>query len=759
MMRKNIFIVLSLLVMTAQAQNVKVPQLGKDPVEKVIAAMTLEEKAQLLTGSERLHLQEKVPGAAGSTVAIPRLGIPSIVLTDGPAGVRIQPIRKGTSQTYYCTGFPIGSLLSSTWNTTLIYQVGQAMGNEVKEYGCDVFLAPGMNIHRNPLCGRNFEYYSEDPVLSGKIAASIVTGIQSQGVGVSIKHFAANNQETLRGFTDARISQRALREIYLKNFEIAVKESHPWTVMSSYNKINGCYTQESYPLLTELLRGEWNYKGLVMTDWTGRRNTVAQVHAGDDLLMPGVDVQVKDIIEGVKSGKLSQADLDRNVKNVLLLILKTPSFKKYAYSNHPDLKQHAQVCRQAASEGIILLKNENALPLSHSIKTVALFGIASYNFLAGGLGSGDVNKAYVVNMKDALEQSGYTIQPKVKTLYDKYTAFEDEQFEEVNKMRGWYFGKLMMKEPEMDSTYIKLRAKESDVAVVTFGRNAGEGTDRHNTEGDFLLTQNEKALLLNVASAYHAVGKKVIVVLNSGGVIETDSWKNIPDAIIMAWQPGQDGSRAVADILNGAVNPSGKLPVTFPVHYEDIPSSKNFPFDYKGFNGDENDSHCQQMKNVGYTNYEEGIWIGYRYFNTNHQAVSYPFGFGLSYTTFSYRNAKVKVAGKDVVSTLYVTNTGKVAGKEVVELFVSAPKGAMSKPLCELKAFAKTKLLQPGESEMVTLRFPLNDLASFDEASNKWIADAGDYQILFGSSVQEIFQKAVLNLHKQITVGATITIK
>jgi beta-glucosidase len=759
MMKKSIFIVLSLLVMTAQAQTVKVPQLGKDPVEKVIAAMTLEEKAQLLTGSERLHLQEKVPGAAGSTVAIPRLGIPSIVLTDGPAGVRIQPIRKGTSQTYYCTGFPIGSLLSSTWNTTLIYQVGQAMGNEVKEYGCDVFLAPGMNIHRNPLCGRNFEYYSEDPVLSGRMAASIVNGVQSQGVGVSIKHFAANNQETLRGFTDARVSQRALREIYLKNFEIAVKESHPWTVMSSYNKINGCYTQESYPLLTELLRGEWNYKGLVMTDWTGRRNTVAQVHAGDDLLMPGVDVQVKDIIEGVKSGKLSQADLDRNVKNVLLLILKTPSFKKYAYSNHPDLKLHAQVCRQAASEGIILLKNENALPLSHSIKTVALFGIASYNFLAGGLGSGDVNKAYVVNMKDALEQSGYTIQPKVKTLYDKYTAFEDEQFEEVNKMRGWYFGKLMMKEPEMDSTYIKLRAKESDVAVVTFGRNAGEGTDRHNTEGDFLLTQNEKALLLNVASAYHAVGKKVIVVLNSGGVIETDSWKNIPDAIIMAWQPGQDGSRAVADILNGAVNPSGKLPVTFPVHYGDIPSSKNFPFDYKGFNGDENDSHCQQMKNVGYTNYEEGIWIGYRYFNTNHQAVSYPFGFGLSYTTFSYRNAKVKVAGKDVVSTLCVTNTGKVAGKEVVELFVSAPKGTMSKPLCELKAFAKTKLLQPGESEVVTLRFPLNDLASFDEASNKWIADAGDYQFLFGSSVQEILQKAVLNLHKQIAVGVTIAIK
>lgn len=749
-MKKIIFILLSMcIIINVQAQKTKTPQLGNTSIHNIIASMTLEEKAQLLVGTERLSLSQKVPGAAGSTYAIPRLGIPSITLTDGPAGVRIQPIRKGESKTYYCTGFPIGSLLSSTWNTALVKQVGQAMGNEAREYGCDVLLGPGMNIQRNPLCGRNFEYFSEDPILSGKIATAIIKGVQSEGVGCSAKHFVCNNQETLRTFDDARVSNRSLREIYLKNFEIAVKEGQPWTIMSSYNKVNGVFTQESYPLLYNLLRKEWKFNGIIVTDWTGHRNTTAQIHAGNDLLMAGMNIQVEDIVNAVKTGKLSITELDCNVERVLHLILKTPSFKKYPYSNNPDLKTHAKVSHQAAGEGIVLLKNTHkALPFNDSIKTIALFGISSYNFLAGGLGSGDVNKAYVINLEQGLKNAGYTIQPKISNLYNKYTAFEDEQFEEVNKLRGWYIGKLMLTEPEIDSTYIKLRAKESDIAVITIGRNAGEGTDRHNTPGDFLLTRNEINLIKNVTKAYHEIDKKVVVVINSGGIIETASWKNIPDAIIMAWQPGQEGGNAVADILKGSINPSGKLPATLPLNYLDIPSSNNFPYDYIGFDGDENSIQSQKQKNVGYTNYDENIWIGYRYFNTFHKNVSYPFGYGLSYTTFAYSNPIIKKSGNNYTVTIKITNTGSKPGKEVTELYISAPKTQIEKPTLELKTFNKTKLLQPKESETVIMTFNLSDMGSFNEKLNSWITDEGTYRILIGSSIQDIQSQLTLKINK-----------
>lgn len=762
-MKKSFFPLFILWAICGQAQTSgnRVPKLGKDPIDKVVAAMTLEEKAQLLVGATNDSFNgagstigktmDFVPGAAGTTFSIPRFGIAATVETDGPAGVRIQSTREGDSKTYYCTGFPVASLLSSTWNTGLVKQIGVAMGNEVREYGCDVLLAPALNIHRNPLCGRNFEYYSEDPLLAGKMAASIVNGVQSEGVGTSIKHFAANNQETLRTVNDAHISQRALREIYLKGFEIAVKESQPWTVMSSYNKINGVFTQEDYPLLTTLLRDEWGFKGIVMTDWTGTRNTIAQVHAGNDLMMPGNAEQIKAIISAVKEGKLSMSDVDRNVKRMLQFIVRTPRFKGYAYSDKPDLKAHAAITRQTADEGIVLLKNDNnALPLDESSKSVALFGIGSYNFLAGGTGSGDVNKAYVVNMQQGLETAGFEIQPQIKSLYEKYISFEDEQLAEVNKARGWYLGKLMPQEPIIDSTYMKFRAKDSNVAIITFGRNAGEGSDRHNTAGDFLLTQTERDLLTNVTNAFHAVNKKVIVVLNTGGVVETASWKNIPDAILLAWQPGQEGGNSVADILKGTVNPSGKLPMTFPVNYFDIPSSKNFPYDYVGYWGDEGDPKLKQTKNVGYTDYDEGIWVGYRYFNTHKKDVSYPFGYGLSYTAFSYSGSKVKRSGNNCTVSVRITNIGKISGKEIVELYASAPKGNIEKPACELKAFAKTKLLQPGESEVVTMNFAIPDLASFDEISNSWITDAGTYQIKIGSSVQDIRQTILLKINKRL---------
>lgn len=728
----------------------ELPQLGKAPLSKIISAMTLEEKAQLLVGGNHEFSIDKVgknynfvPGAAGETVAIPRLGIPATVETDGPAGVRIDPYRKGDPNTYYCTGFPIATLLASTWNTALVEEVGRAMGNEVLEYGCDVLLAPGMNLQRNPLCGRNFEYYSEDPLLTGKMAAAMVKGVQSQGVGTSIKHFAANNQETFRTENSSNISQRALRELYLKGFEIAVKEAAPWTVMSSYNKINGVYTQEDYPLLSTLLRDEWGYKGIVMSDWTDTRNTVAQVHAGNDLLMPGHDEQVKQIVDAVKAGKLSIADVDRNVKRMLEFIMKTPRFKKYVYSNKPDLKAHAAITRHSADEGIILLKNDdNTLPLKEGIQNIALFGIGSYHFIAGGTGSGDVNKAYIVNMAQGLEDAGFGLQPELKLLYENYFALEKEQLDDINKNRSWWDQIRTFNEIVIRPEYIDLRAKDSKVAIITFARNAGEGADRHNSEGDFLLSKIERKMLERVSKSFHAENKKVIVVLNTGGVMETASWKGLADAIVLAWQPGQEGGHSVADILKGAVNPSGKLTMTFPVNYADIPSSKNFPSDYHGEKFDE------QQKNIGHTDYEEGIWVGYRYFNTFEKPVSYPFGYGLSYTTFEYSSAKLKKTNDKCIVTVKVTNTGKVAGKEVAELYVAAPKGKIEKPSSELKAFGKTRLLQPGESDELMLEFSIPDLASFDETNNSWVTDSGTYEIRIGSSIEDIRQTLPLKVNR-----------
>ncbi|MBO6062920.1 MAG: glycoside hydrolase family 3 protein, partial [Bacteroidales bacterium] len=502
---------------------------------------------------------------------IERLGIPGTVLADGPAGLRIQPTRQGDSNTYYCTGFPVGTLLASSWDIALVEDVTKAMGNEVLEYGVDVLLAPGMNIHRNPLCGRNFEYFSEDPILSGKMAAAYVRGIQSNGVGTSIKHYMANNQETNRNENDARISQRALREIYLKNFEIAVKESDPWTVMSSYNQMNGEYTQQKFDLLTTVLRDEWGFKGIVMTDWGNKAGTVKSAKAGNDLMEPGNQNEIDRIIAGVQDGSISQAELDRNVRNMLNYIVRTPRFNGYKFSNKPDLKAHAAVARKAAGEAIVLLRNENeALPLKGNEK-VALYGISAIDFVAGGTGSGDVNKAYVVNMEDAMKTAGFTLDQTLADYYKAFAAYDKAQTALSGANFGW-FSRRKLAEIAIPTAAIENEAKANDVAVVVLGRNAGEGADRRQID-DFELTTVERELLRDVSTAYHAAGKKVVVVLNIGGVIETASWKNMVDAIVLPWSPGQEGANAVADVLTGKVNPSGKLPMTFPVNFMDHPSS------------------------------------------------------------------------------------------------------------------------------------------------------------------------------------------
>ncbi len=758
---KKVFSVVAAFMCVASV--VAQPKLAANNVEEIIKAMTLEEKATLLVGagwgsmsagSMTASSTVLVSGAAGTTRPIERLGIPATVLADGPAGLRINPTRPNDPNTYYCTGFPVGTVLASTWDTALVERVTTAMGEEVLEYGADVLLAPGMNLHRNPLCGRNFEYFSEDPLLTGKIAAAYVNGIQSNGVGVSVKHYAVNNQETNRMENDSRVSVRALRELYLKGFEIAVKEAQPWTVMSSYNKLNGEYTQQSHGLLTSVLRDEWGFDGIVMTDWGNKAGTVKAVKAGNDLMEPGSDQEIQRIVEGVKSGEISQEELDRNVRNMLNYIVKTPRFKGYKYSNKPNMAAHAEVARAAATEGMILLKNnDNTLPMA-GVKTVALYGTGSYDFIAGGTGSGNVNKPYIRDVAEGFAANGIEVNANIKGWYEEYINYTKATmaYQSGRGGSGILLGDPVIPEMEVSRSFMERMVGQTDMAVFTLSRNAGEGGDRKAENGDWYLTALERQMIQDLADVYHAAGKKFVVVLNIGGTIETASWKHIPDAILLAWTPGQEGGLAVADVLTGAANPSGKLPMTFPLNYLDIPSSANFPYataanTQQGY-GNYGGQQRALRKNTDYTEYAEGIYVGYRYFQSAGKEVSYPFGFGLSYTTFEYSKPAVKANANGFTATITVKNTGKVAGKEAVQVYVAAPAGGLEKPAFELRGFAKTNLLQPGESQTLTINVDNYTLASYNEATTSWEAAAGAYKVMFGASATDIRGNGTYNLKK-----------
>ena len=750
---------LTTATMTAQ------PKLKADNIDEVLKAMTLEEKAQLLVGGGNDdfvgsgamlgHQKKLVAGAAGTTVAIPRLGIPATVVADGPAGVHIDAHRDGTSQTFYATGFPIGTCLASTWNTELVEQVGRAIGNETLEYGIDVILGPGMNLHRNPLCGRNFEYYSEDPIVTGAIGAAVIKGIQSQGVGVSAKHFAVNSQETARTKVDERVSQRALRELYLKGFEMAVRQSQPWTLMSSYNIINGVYAQGNKDLLTTILRDEWGFKGIVMTDWIGKREklpTEQEVSAGNDLMMPGYAAQVEDIVQAVKAGRLDIKDVDRNVRNMLAYIVKTPRFKGYKFSNKPDLKAHAAITRQSSTEGMVLLKNGNpgvaepVLPM-RNLKTVALFGVNSYDFFSGGLGSGCVNVPYVVDMVQGLKNVGVATTPLLTEIYQNYVRYAKAKLKADKNPMMWFLdqGQPKLDEIDISDRCVQHEVNEADAAIVTIGRQAGEGMDRQ-IDGEFNLTRQEQDMIFRVSDRFHAQGKPVIVIINSGSVMETASWRDRVDAILCAWQPGEEGGNSVADVLTGKANPSGKLTMTWPIAAADHPSTRNYPQDYDMYSYREMQGWESGIPNESFVNHEEDIYVGYRYFDTFRKQVAYPFGFGLSYTTFEFSKPVVKVSGDMVSVSITVKNTGSVSGKEVAQVYVSAPKGQIEKPLHELKAFAKTRELKPGESQVLTMQIAKRDLASFDEDGSRWMAEAGVYTFCIGSSVCDIKATATAKL-------------
>lgn len=756
---KTILVSAILACQVTSALADKATQLREDNIPEVVAAMTPEEKCTLIIGGRAASFNgigftnTGVPGAAGVINGIPRLGIPTVVLADGPAGLRISPTREGDTRTFYCTGYPIATMLSSTWNLELVEEAGRNMGNEVLEYGVDILLAPGANIHRNPLCGRNFEYYSEDPLLSGKMAAAMINGIEENGVGTSLKHFAVNNQELNRLSNNAIVSERALREIYLKNFEIAVRESQPWTIMTSYNFINGEHAAESKRLLTDILRDEWGFEGAVMTDWNGGYDDAAIVRAGNEMIQPGRDERYVNLLNAIHDGSLSMDDVDRAVTRILELVVRTPKFKGYKPSESPDLKAHAKVCKKVADEGVVLLKNNSAaLPMSKD-NEIALFGVTSYDFIAGGTGSGNVNRPYVVDLMSGLTNVGFRLDPELDAFYKDYMKAEAVRCGRINGDNKWFIDRERAIEVIPDDLIVKAAANADD-AVITIGRVFGEGKDRDYYHS-YLLSDREKELISKVSESFHKAGKKVTVILNVGGLVEMTSWQDKVDAIVLCWQPGQEGGNTVASVLSGDVNPSGHLPATISTEYALEPTAKNFPQVYadKPFNY----SYYRQLldrklplhtvRNIDYTEYEEGIYVGYRYFNTfAPKAVAYPFGFGLSYTTFDFNDMKVESAvdGWDV--TVTVTNTGKVSGKDVVQLYVRAPKGKLDKPERELKGFAKTPEIAPGESCEVKIHVPAGSLASYDEQTGSWVIEPGKYVFMASKDASDCSLKKSVNV-------------
>ena len=763
-----LFGILSLIAIQVLIQSKtgdQLPQLGKDKIEKVIAAMTPDEKIGMSVGDGKFlpaAISKTTEQGTGIIIAnqnskmvIPRLSVMSSALTDGPSGINRDPHPEGATEYSYTTAFPTSTCLAATWNTELVENVGRAYGNEALEYDYDVVLMPALNLHRNPKCGRNFEYYSEDPMLSGKLAGAMVRGVQSNGVGATLKHFLANNQETNRRSYNAVVSQRALREIYLRGFEIAVKEGHPKAIMTSYNKVNGYYTAETPELLNDIVRKEWGFNGVFMTDFDGYGSAAAKVRAGNNMLMGGSQDEVKELTAALKDKTLDESALDKNLVYNMELKLNSPRAKGHIPTQKPDLEAHAKIAREAASEGMVLLKNNNKTLPFKGVKKVAVFGKISYYLIEAGTGSGGIrSNKYAISVNEGLKSAGFKV---LKELEDSYTAFNANIMEQ-NLVPDYFNNPAMLAangvkdgkapahfkkrlipfhdEMAMTQEQIKKQVAISDIAVITLGRSGGEGYDN----GYSPTSDAELNLVQNVCESYHAAGKKVVVVLNIGGVCETASWKNYPDAILVAWQPGQEGGYAIADVLKGAVNPSGKLPDSFFVKFEDVPSAKTFP--------------GEPAENPVNSFYKEGIYVGYRYYETFNVPTSYEFGYGLSYTTFEYSNLKLSATiFSDLLNvTVQVKNKGSVPGKEVVELYLSAPISGVEKPAQELKGFAKTQLLKPGESE--TLYFELNkrSLASFQSGSSAWVADKGDYQVRIGASSKDIRLKSSFNLHEDQTV-------
>ena len=663
--------------------------------QEIISKMSLEEKASLLSGKNFWESMD-----------YPEYGIPSMFLSDGPHGIRKQAAaadQLGLNPSLPATCFPTAVSLANTWNKDLLLEVGTALGEEAVKLHVHMLLGPGINIKRNPRCGRNFEYYSEDPYLAGKLAANLVKGIQSNGISACVKHFAANSQEERRINSDSIIDERALREIYLTAFEIVVKEGETKSLMSSYNMCNGFYTNESEHLAVDILRKEWNYTGLIVTDWGGENDRIAGLKCTNELEMPGNNGDTdRELVKAVNDGTLDVKYIDEAADQVISLALETDKvFQDYkepvilnekgekltGLNCYPEIRDaHHQIAKKASDEVIVMLKNENnILPLKAEDKVVVI-GDFAQNPRFQGAGSSLVNSTKLDNFTD--------LKDKYKFACEGYAVGYDR------------YGK---KKPKLEEEALEL-AKKADTVIYFMALDEvteSEGLDRTNLN----IPQVQIDLLKKLREA----GKKIVVVLSAGSAVDL-TWDDNCDALLYTALSGQAGSNSVLDILNGDVNPSGKLAETYPVSYEDVPSKENFA---------ENRVQIQ---------YRESIYVGYRYYEKANVAVKYPFGYGLSYTTFEYSNLEVTPEGVKVT----VKNTGSVAGKEIVQLYVGLKDSVIFRPVKELKGFAKTKLLQPGEEEVVVIPFDDKTFRYFNIKTNGWEVEGGVYDIYVGASSQDI---------------------
>ena len=659
--------------------------------ELLLKELTLEEKCALLSGAETFK-----------TRGMPKHGIPQIWLSDGPHGLRKQAGESdhlGLNPSVPATCFPTASAIANSWDAALGEEIGAALGEEAAAQEVSVVLGPGLNMKRNPLCGRSFEYFSEDPYLAGKLAAGYIRGIQSKGVAACPKHFAVNSQETRRMASDSIVDERTLREIYLTGFEIAVKEGHPRSIMSSYNLVNGTYANENKHLLMEILRGEWGFDGAVITDWGGSNDHALGVKNGSTLEMPapGGD-SVRELLAAVESGKISESDIDARLSELLPLVFDTKAALDAAPREF-DAAAHHALARRAAEESLVLLKNEGALlPLAAGTK-VAVIGDFAKNPRYQGAGSSMVNST------------------QVDVLLDKLI---DSELNVIGYQQG--FDRHGKPDAALQKSACEL-ATQADTVILCMGLDEiaeSEGLDRSNLR----LAQNQVDLLQAVA----AVNPKIAVVLYSGSVVETP-WLDNCQALLYAALGGQAGAGAVADALTGKVNPCGKLAETWPLAYADVPSAADF---------------ATRRKTV---EYREGLYIGYRYFTTAEKAVRFPFGYGMSYTTFAYSDM---AADKQGVS-LTVTNTGSVAGTEIVQLYVAKKNSELFRPVRELKGFARVTLA-PGEKQRITIMLDDKAFRFWNVKANRWEIEGGEYELLVGASVEDIRLCEKISVHGTATV-------
>ena len=669
-------------------------------LESLVASLTLEEKAALGTGA-----------SAWTTVPVERLGVPAITVSDGPHGVRRVPdVTALAAESLPATCFPTASCLAATWDVDLIRRLGVALAEECRALNVDVLLGPGANMKRSPLGGRNFEYFSEDPYLAGELAAHFINGVQSQGVGTSLKHYAANNQEFQRFTISADVDERTLREIYLPAFEKAVRQAQPWTVMCAYNKVNGTFASEHHPLLTKILREEWGFQGLVVSDWGAVRDRVAALKAGLDLEMPGPqDRRVQAVIEAVRSGALTESVLDEAVRRVLRLVFQAQATPK---TGSFDVDAHHTLAHHLAAEGLVLLKNNGLLPLQDA-QQIAVIGRAAESAHFQGGGSSHINPTKVAVPFKELQARA----PEAELTYaEGYPADEAPR-------------------PDLIEQAVGL-AGAADAAVLYIAlpsSKESEGYDR----GDLDLTAQQIALIKAVAK----VQPRTIVVLNNGAPVAMSAWIDDVAAVLEAFMMGQAGGAAIADVLFGRVNPCGKLAETFPLKLADTPAHLNWP------------------GGAGVVRYGEGVFIGYRYYDAKEMPVLFPFGHGLSYTTFAYGNARASAARfKDVdglVVTVEITNTGQRAGKEIVQVYVHDRQSELARPPKELKGFAKVEL-QPGETRTVSIPLDFRAFAYYHPEYKQWITEAGEFDILIGASAADIRQTLTVTLESTLNLPCVL---